>query len=149
MGALTRIAVAVAALYAPLIAADAPASQPRITSIQYSGNGCPNDASRSGSFNDPTFTYNRFAAVLPGTTQTVNCEIHVQAAGATAGWQVALSDVTVNGHLVLEQGTRLDYYTTVFYSENAATTVCHWLHLAGLPRHKLIRYRTVHYPSAH
>lgn len=124
MGALSRFAVAVAALYAPFAAADTPASQPKITSIRYSGNGCPDDASRSGTFNDPTFSYNRFTAVLPGTNQTVNCEIHVQAAGASAGWQVALSDVNIDGHLVLDQGTRLDYYTTVFYSENAATTVC-------------------------
>lgn len=127
MGVLSRFAVAVAALYVPLIAADTPASQPRITSVQYSGNGCPNDASRSGSFNDPTFTYNRFAAVLPGVNQTVNCEIHVQAAGASAGWQVALSDVNIDGHLVLDQGTRLDYYTTVYYSENAGSTVWHFL----------------------
>ncbi|KAB5580218.1 hypothetical protein GE09DRAFT_430490 [Coniochaeta sp. 2T2.1] len=123
MGALSRFAVAVAAvLSVPVAMADEPPSQPRITSVQYSGNGCPNDASRTGGFNDPTFTYNRFAAVLPGVNQTVNCEIHVQATGASAGWQVALSDVTVAGHLTLDPGTRLDYYTTVFYSENAGST---------------------------
>lgn len=124
MGALSRFAVAVAALYVPLATADTPASQPRITSVQYSGNGCPNDASRSGGFSDPTFTYNRFAASLPGVNQTVNCEIHVQSTGASAGWQVALSDVNISGHVVLDQGTRLDYYTTVYYSENAGATVC-------------------------
>ncbi|KAH8905223.1 hypothetical protein BR93DRAFT_970031 [Coniochaeta sp. PMI_546] len=131
MGVLSRFAVAVAALYVPLTAADTPASQPRITSVQYSGNGCPNDASRSGSFNDPTFTYNRFAAVLPGVNQTVNCEIHVQAAGASAGWQVALSDVNIDGHLVLDQGTRLDYYTTVYYSENAGSTTTARQHISN------------------
>ncbi|OIW34602.1 hypothetical protein CONLIGDRAFT_638951 [Coniochaeta ligniaria NRRL 30616] len=131
MGALSRITVAIAALYAPLAAADTPASQPRITSVQYSGNGCPNDASRSGSFSDPTFTYNRFAAVLPGTNQTVNCEIHVQAAGGSAGWQVALSDVNIDGHLVLDQGTRLDYYTTVYYSENAGSTTTARQHISN------------------
>jgi hypothetical protein len=123
MGALTRFAVAVAALSIPLASADSPASQPRITSVKYSGNGCPNDAARSGGFNDPTFSYNRFAASLPGVNQTLNCEIHVQAVGATAGWQVALSDVNVNGHLVLDKGTRLDYFTTVYFSEDAADTV--------------------------
>jgi hypothetical protein len=124
MGALSRFAVAVAALYVPLATADTPASLPRITSVQYSGNGCSNDAARSGGFNDPTFSYNRFAAALPGRNQTVNCEIHVQAAGASSGWQVALSDVDVKGHLVLDAGTRLDYYTTVYYSQNAPATVC-------------------------
>jgi hypothetical protein len=129
MGALSRFAVAFAALYIPLAAADSPSSQPSITSIQYSGNGCTKDASRSGGFDDPTFTYNRFAAALPGINQTVNCEIHVQAAGASSGWQVALSDVTVCGHLVLDPGTRLDYFTTVYYSENAGSTVCYLLSL--------------------
>jgi len=124
MGALTTLAVALVALYTPLAAADGPASQPTITSVQYSGNGCPDDAKRTGGFSDPTFTYNRFAASLPGQNQTVNCEVHVQAAGASSGWQVALSNVNVNGHLVLDEGTSLDYYTTVFYSENAGTTVC-------------------------
>ncbi|KAJ9164837.1 hypothetical protein NKR19_g1080 [Coniochaeta hoffmannii] len=122
MGALTTLAVALVALYTPLAAADGPASQPTITSVQYSGNGCPDDAKRTGGFSDPTFTYNRFAASLPGQNQTVNCEVHVQAAGASSGWQVALSNVNVNGHLVLDEGTSLDYYTTVFYSENAGTT---------------------------
>jgi uncharacterized protein DUF4360 len=125
MGALYRFAVAAAALYAPLAAADAPAAQPKITSVQYSGNGCPNNAARTGGFSDPTFTYNRFAAVLPGVNQTVNCEIHVQATGATPGWQVALSDVNVAGHLTLDKGTRLDYFTTVYYSQDAGTTVSH------------------------
>lgn len=126
MGPISRfaVAVAVAALHTPLAAAVNPASQPTITSVQYSGNGCPNDASMSGGFPDPTFTYNRFNAALPSANETANCEIHVQAAGASSGWQVAVSGVTVCGHLSLDPGTQLDYYTTVYYSENAGDTVC-------------------------
>lgn len=124
MGPLAKVTLAMAALYAPFAAADSPASQPKITSVQFSGNGCPNAASMSGSFGDPTITYNRFAAALPGANETVNCEVHVEAAGASSGWQVAVSDVTVCGRLSLDPGTQLDYYTTVYYSEDASATVC-------------------------
>lgn len=124
MGPLTRFALVAQAL-CPIVAvaADSPPSLPRITSVQYSGNGCPNNGARSGDFNSPTFKYNNFAAASPGTNQTVNCEVHLQASGGSAGWQVALSHVNVNGHLVLDPGMSLDYYTQAYFSENAANTV--------------------------
>lgn len=127
MGFLPRLALLVQTLYPALaLATDAaaPPTLPRITSVQYSGNGCPDDASRKGDFNDPTFRFDSFAASFPGTGRTVNCEVHVQAAGATAGWQVALSQVNVDGRLVLDPGVGLVYFTQTYFSDDAADTVC-------------------------
>ncbi|KAK3938734.1 hypothetical protein QBC46DRAFT_264707 [Diplogelasinospora grovesii] len=121
MGAFSRMTVLLAAAaYSSLVTAD-PAT-PRITSITYSGNGCPNNPDRSGDFNGPTFAYRRFVAAYPGTNQTVNCEVHIQATGASAGWQVALSDNWIKGHVVLDPGTQLDYWTTSYFSQDAANT---------------------------
>lgn len=122
MGFLTRFVLVLEVLYPALAAAGGPAV-PRITSVQYSGSGCPNNAARSGDFNNPTFKYSNFAAISPGTSKTANCEVHVQADGASAGWQVALSQVNVQGHLKLDAGMNLDYYTQTFFSENAGNTV--------------------------
>ena len=99
------------------------AATPRITSITFSGNGCPNNVQTSGSFNDPSFTYKDFKIVVPGTLQTLNCQAHVQASGASAGWQVALKNNWVKGRVSLDAGSSLTYYTTVFYSQDAANTV--------------------------
>ncbi|KAK3329858.1 hypothetical protein B0H66DRAFT_597422 [Apodospora peruviana] len=116
------LAAASAALPASLAVAESPSSLPRISTITYSGNGCTRDPKLSGDFNDPTFSYNNFAASLPGTNQTLNCEVHIQATGASSGWQVALKDNWVKGHLVLDPDTCLDYYTQVYFSQNAAKT---------------------------
>ncbi|KAK3989886.1 hypothetical protein QBC44DRAFT_350181 [Cladorrhinum sp. PSN332] len=101
----------------------APASPAgRIGTIQYSGNGCIRDPKLSGGLTDPTFTYSNFAATLPGKNQTLNCQVHLEVTGAGSGWQVALGQNSVRGHVVLTPGTRLDYFTTVFFSEAAAKT---------------------------
>ncbi|KAK0734526.1 hypothetical protein B0T26DRAFT_632795 [Lasiosphaeria miniovina] len=122
MGPLSHLALLLAAVYPALAAADTPSSSPRITSISWSGNGCPRDPKFDGDFNAPVFTYNNFAASLPGTNQTLNCEVHIQTAGTSPGWQVALKNNWVKGHLVLSPGTTLDYYTTVYFSQSASNT---------------------------
>ncbi|KAI0132057.1 hypothetical protein BJ170DRAFT_612234 [Xylariales sp. AK1849] len=106
---------------------DAPADLPHVTSIQYSGNGCPSSApavDESGSWNDLTFRMNAFEVSLSSVADnTANCEVHIQAAGAAAGWQVGVKDVYVKGHLVLDPGAELDFFVTTFWSEDAANTV--------------------------
>jgi len=122
--ALTSLLFATAA-----VAADADAAAPalaagaRISSIKYSGNGCLRDPKYSGGLADPTFTYSNFAATLPGVNQTLNCQVHIEITGVGAGWQVALGQNAVRSHLVLTPDTRLDYFTTVFFSEAASQTV--------------------------
>ncbi|KAK4044375.1 hypothetical protein C8A01DRAFT_31430 [Parachaetomium inaequale] len=121
MGLLSNLTLLLTA--ASAVAADtaAPAT-PRITSISYSGNGCTKDPKFSGNFNDPTLTFANFAASLPGANQTVNCQVHLQGLGASPGWQVALKSNVVKGYVVLAPGTALTHYTTVFFSEDAAST---------------------------
>jgi hypothetical protein len=128
MGLLSNLALLLTA--ASAVAADpaAPSTAPKITSITFSGNGCQRDPKFSGSFSDPTLTFYNFAASLPGANQTVNCQVHLQASGASAGWQVALKTNVVKGHVVLSPGTTLTHYTTVFFSQDAAKTVSLDLH---------------------
>ncbi|KAH8887302.1 hypothetical protein GQ53DRAFT_827466 [Thozetella sp. PMI_491] len=120
---LLKTVALIAALCADAVRGDAPQSMPRITSVSYSGNGCPDNLDNSGDFNNPTFTFRHFVASSPGVNQTVNCEIHLQSAGGSAGWQVSLSEVDVRGHVVLDPGMRLNYYVQTYFSENAGNTV--------------------------
>lgn len=124
MGNLTRFTALLAAvLPASLVLADSPPDVPKIRTISYSGNGCIKDPKLAGGLNDPTFTFPNFAASYPGSNQTLNCEVHIQTSGGSAGWQFALKDSWVKGHVVLSPGACLDYYTQVFFSANAAKTV--------------------------
>jgi hypothetical protein len=106
---------------------DAPASLPHVTSIQYSGSGCPSSApgvDKLGSWDDLAFRLNAFQVSLPDAVDsTENCEVHVEIAGCSSGWQVGIKDVFVKGHLILDPGAELDFYVTSYWSEDAATTV--------------------------
>ncbi|KAI5922594.1 hypothetical protein F4810DRAFT_720991 [Camillea tinctor] len=108
---------------------DAPAALPRIASVSYSGTGCPSSSpavDRTGaSWADLAFRMNGFEAAVPGSIEssTANCQVHVQAAGTTAGWQVGLRDVSVRGHAVLDPGAALEYYVTSFWSQDAGNTI--------------------------
>ncbi|RYP43372.1 hypothetical protein DL769_011519 [Monosporascus sp. CRB-8-3] len=75
-----------------------PASMPHISSVSYSGTGCPSSAPgvvRSGGFADPAFRLGEFEARVPDGAQTEHCQVHVQAAGASPGWQLGLESVTL------------------------------------------------------
>ncbi|KAK7928048.1 hypothetical protein PG985_005046 [Apiospora marii] len=122
-------AVPVASRQQPLLAArdGVPSSLPHITSVQYSGDGCPSSApavDKSGDgFDDVSFRLNAFAVSGADVySSTANCEVHVQASGASAGWQVGVSDVYVRGRLRLDPGAQMDFYVTTFWSQGAANT---------------------------
>jgi len=107
---------------------DAPSALPRITSVSYSGDGCPSSSpgvERTGAgFGDVGFRLNGFEATLPGIdTSSTACQIHLQASGCSAGWQVGIQSATVKGHLVLDPGASVDWYLTSYWSENAGNTV--------------------------
>jgi hypothetical protein len=116
MGILSNILLLTAASAA--MADTAAPATPKITSITYSGNGCARDPKFSGNFNDPTVTFSTFSASLPGS-QTLNCQVHLQANGASPGWQVALKSNVIKGYVYLTPGTSLTHYTTVFFSQDA------------------------------
>jgi hypothetical protein len=122
MGFLSQLTVLLAA--ASAVAAEAvPANAaPQITSIKFSGNGCTKDPKFSGNFNNPTITFQDFGVSSSGD-KTANCQVHLQATGASPGWQVAIKKNAVKGHLVLSPGSSLTHYTTIFFSHDAANTV--------------------------
>lgn len=107
----------------PLLALAAPPTSPTITRLVFSGSGCPND---SGSVKSDTATLGDSAGVsftqLKGDT-TDNCAVHIQSAGASEGWQVAVRQVDYVGDVNLKGNSGLDTYTQVFWSENAGNTV--------------------------
>jgi hypothetical protein len=126
MGILSHLTVLLAAVY-PLVASETATPTPKITSITYSGSGCASDPKLAGDFNDPTFTYQDFSLTLSSVeSRTANCQVHLQASGAGAGWQVALTRNVVKGHVYLTPGDTLNYYTTVYFSQDAANTVSHF-----------------------
>jgi len=111
----------------PLTVRDAPSALPRITSVSYSGDGCPSSSpgvERTGAgFGDVGFRLNGFEASLPNIdTSNTQCQIHLQTAGCSAGWQVGIQSATIRGHLVLDPGASADWYLTSYWSENAGTT---------------------------
>ncbi|KAI0972647.1 hypothetical protein F4678DRAFT_460215 [Xylaria arbuscula] len=110
----------------PLFARD-PSAQPHVTSLTYSGTGCPSSSpavDRTGAgFDDIGFRLNGFSASLPGIeTANANCQVHLQATGCSAGWQVGIQGATIKGHLVLDPSASITWYLTSFWSENAAST---------------------------
>jgi hypothetical protein len=107
----------------PALALAAPPSQPHISQLVFSGSGCPNDSGSvkadSANLGD---TFGVSFSALKGTT-TDNCAVHIQSSGASAGWQVALKEITYEGDVNLKGNSGLDTYTQVFWSENAGNTV--------------------------
>ncbi|KAH8163586.1 hypothetical protein CIB48_g4673 [Xylaria polymorpha] len=113
----------------PLSAREAatPGSLPKVTSLTYSGSGCPSSSpgvERTGAgFGDIGFQLNSFQASLPSIeTANTNCQVHMQASSAPAGWQVGIQSATVKGHLVLDPSASVTWYLTSYWSENAGTT---------------------------
>ena len=131
--------LAVLAAVTPLVQGegiDSIPSCPRVTSVKFSGNGCPHDSgsvSQTGNWDSLGFNFKRFVAASPGTSSSTNCEVRLTSSGASSGWQVAVSGMTVRGHAVLENGASVDYYAQVFWQTNAGNTVrCDFFFLANL-----------------
>ncbi|KAK5658915.1 hypothetical protein OQA88_1729 [Cercophora sp. LCS_1] len=124
MGPLGQLTLLVAALCPTLVASEAPASLPKITDITFSGSGCPSDGGVkvAGGFDSLSVTFKEFSAKLPGN-KTLNCQAHVQGSGGSPGWQFKLKEATVYGRAYLQPETRLSYFHTVYFSQNAANTV--------------------------
>jgi len=123
MGPLARLTVLIAALSPSLVLSATPDALPQIKSITFSGNGCPSDPKWSGGFNDLSVSYGEFGARLPGDRSTVACQVHIQGTGGSPGWQVALKETWVTGHVWLQPNTKLEFLTTSFFSQDAARTV--------------------------
>jgi hypothetical protein len=107
----------------PSLVLAAPPTPPRISKLTFSGSGCARDnsaKSTSGSLLDDSasFTF----ADLKGDDSD-NCQVHITSQGGSQGWQVAVKEVTYSGDVSLKTGSSLEALTSVFWSENAASTV--------------------------
>lgn len=109
---------------AAALALAAPDHCPKITSVGFSGSGCPSSVanavkSLTGDLGDvANFTLSR----LKGDS-TDNCEIHLQASGGSSGWQVAVQSIAYSGNVQLSAGSQLDTFTQVYWTDHAADTV--------------------------
>ncbi|KAJ9155238.1 hypothetical protein NKR23_g1798 [Pleurostoma richardsiae] len=113
-------------------AVDEPPYLPSISSISFSGNGCPQDGSSgrvvnaTGSWSELDLTFHNFTATIPGqgsSSRTSNCEAHISASDAAPGWQVSPGRVSVRGLAVLDPGTSLTLFVTAYWSQNASETI--------------------------
>lgn len=122
MAILPTITFALAAL-TPLISAETISIAPKVTSVQTSGNGCARGSvTAKGTLNELNLDYNHFAAASPGRTSTTNCEVFLQSSGATSGYQVAVSALTISGSADLTAGTDAQYIAQVFWQADASNT---------------------------
>ena len=119
MGLLSSLTVLATAA---LVAAQPP-SLPTISGLKFSGSGCPQNSNLkwTGNLDELTLRYSEFSAKTPGDA-TANCQVHIQTTGGTAGWQYSLKSTTVKGSASLDPGATLTVFTTVFFSEDAATS---------------------------
>lgn len=111
--------------------APSPPTYPSGISFTYSGNGCPGGSASTPSVSSDgdwaaaiSFAMARFA-VESGKAPTQNCQVHLTAVGgASPGWQVGLADLVLRGYVMLDQGVELDWFVQVYWTADAANTVC-------------------------
>lgn len=106
-----------------------------ITQIVYSGPGCPSNSvstpPASIGYNTQVFSFHDFV-----TSDTQNCELHIQGSGLSPGWQVSLAELDVVGSLRREGGggaAAVRWFWQVYWSDNAADTVIMHFHLPLYP----------------
>jgi hypothetical protein len=123
MGFITNFAVLAAALVPTLVLA-APPSIPTISQLSFSGPGCTQGSNLkwSGNLDGLTVRYSEFVARNPGEGNS-NCQIHIQTAGGTEGWQYAIKSTELKGSASLDAGATLTVFTSIFFSEDASNTV--------------------------
>lgn len=107
-----------------LYLAAAAASAARIRSLTHSGPGCPQDArvTWSGDLSDLTITLPDFSESL-AAGQMTSCQVHLLVDQGESGKSLVLQDVVVRGGLYLSPNSKVDFYTTAYWSETASHTV--------------------------
>ncbi|KAF9869657.1 secreted protein [Colletotrichum karsti] len=100
------------------------AAAARIKSLTHSGPGCPQDAkvTWSGGLDDLTITFSDFSESL-AAGQMTSCQVHLLVDQGEPGKALQLQDVVVRGGLYLGANSRVDFYTTAYWSETAGDTV--------------------------
>lgn len=126
MAPLSKFALLLAAAAPLALCEDGPAKKPTVSSVSYSGNGCPqqsNSVTRTGDWDDLGFKFGQLSADSPGTKSTVNCEAHVISAGASPYWQISVSDVTLRGRSSLSSGGSVKAFVQAYWSDAPEKTL--------------------------
>ncbi|KXH52387.1 hypothetical protein CNYM01_03450 [Colletotrichum nymphaeae SA-01] len=107
-----------------LIALIGSAAALRIKSVTHSGPACPQTdrLTWSGGLDDLTITLPDFSETL-AAGQTTSCQVHLLIDEGESGKSLLLQDVTLSGGLYLSSNTKVDFYTTTYWSETASDTV--------------------------
>ncbi|KAI3533842.1 hypothetical protein CSPX01_12462 [Colletotrichum filicis] len=96
----------------------------RIKSVTHSGPACPQTdrLTWSGGLDDLTITLPDFSETL-AAGQMTSCQVHLLIDEGEPGKSLLLQDVTLSGGLYLSSNTKVDFYTTSYWSETASDTV--------------------------
>jgi hypothetical protein len=100
---------------------------PKITSISWSGNGCPQKSAKYLTGSGVSFGLTQFtvddSSSASAADRTKNCEVHLSLGTGAQGWQVAVAGVSVHGHVKASAGSTLTAYASNYWSSSAADTV--------------------------
>lgn len=96
----------------------------RIKSVTHSGPACPQSdrLTWSGGLDDLTIALPDFSETL-ATGQMTSCQVHLLIDEGESGKALLLQDATLSGGLHLSSNTKVDFYTTAYWSETASDTV--------------------------
>ncbi|KAK1676624.1 hypothetical protein BDP55DRAFT_661621 [Colletotrichum godetiae] len=116
-----------------LLAVFGSAAALRIKSVTHSGPACPQSdrLTWSGGLDDLTITLPDFSETI-AAGQTTSCQVHLLIDEGDPGKALLLQDVTVSGGLYLSSNTKVDFYTTAYWSETASDTVSRCTCLLGV-----------------
>jgi hypothetical protein len=108
-----------------------------ITGMTWSGSGCPQDTVSTSLSTDRTvvtFGFDAFQTYIgPGTAvqdRTKNCQLHLELK-YPGGFQFAVVESTYHGYAQLEKGVTGTFYSTYYFSQDAAATTTTRVSIAG------------------
>jgi hypothetical protein len=100
----------------------------KIEGVTWSGNGCPQDTVSTSISLDRTvvtFGFDAFQTYIgpgvPFNERTKNCQLHLNLR-YPGGFQFAILETTYHGYAILEKGTKGDFFSTYYFSQDAAAT---------------------------
>ncbi|KAL2872921.1 hypothetical protein SGCOL_011936 [Colletotrichum sp. CLE4] len=136
--ALFLVALVVATPLGPTGASDTPdPKEIQIASASFSGSGCPQGSVSTTISPDRTvitFGFDKFQTYIgPGLSvaeRSKNCALHLSLK-YPGGFQFALVDSTYHGYAQLEDGVTGTFYSTYFFSQDAAATSTTQTSIAG------------------
>lgn len=135
MGLKTYFTFALAALCSQAVVAcddpepgDGELAAPNITSISFSGNGCPQGTMNQNTTSLDNLVLGNFSTEVASTVspieKTKNCQLHINFSGDNPpDYQFSVKDLILKGYLILESGAAATVYVTTYWSQDAGKTV--------------------------